>query len=109
MKKGDLLVSNKIVIEHIGQPIAPFIRTDNDFLFQPRLSPLLYLKFVSNWVALLVSYLACIWSQMGHICYNSFDFRNIKPMFESFKKTDGSIISYSKSSEIECETQCITE
>ena len=24
MKKGNLLVSNKIVIEHIGQPIVPF-------------------------------------------------------------------------------------
>ena len=53
MKKGNLLVSNKIVIDYIGQPIAPFIKTDNDLLLWPKLSPLLYLKFISNWVALL--------------------------------------------------------
>ena len=49
MKKGNLLVSNKIVMERIGQPIVPFIKTDNDLLLQPKLSPLLYLKFISNW------------------------------------------------------------
>lgn len=64
MKKGNLLVSNKIVIEHIGQPIAPVIKTDSDLLLQPRLSTLLYLKFISIWVALLIYYLACIWSQL---------------------------------------------
>ena len=58
MRKGNLLVRSKIVMEHIGQPIAPFIKTDNDLLLQPELSLLLYLKFVSTWVALLVSYLA---------------------------------------------------
>ena len=47
MKKGNLLVSSKIVMEHIGQPIAPFIKTDNDLLLQPKLSLLLYLKFIS--------------------------------------------------------------
>ena len=41
MKKGNLLVSNKIVMEHIGQPIVPFIKTDSDLLLQPKLSPLL--------------------------------------------------------------------
>jgi hypothetical protein len=30
MKKGNLLVSNKNIIEHIGQPIAPSIKTDSD-------------------------------------------------------------------------------
>ena len=32
MKKGYLLVSNKVVIEYIGQPIAPFIKDDSDLL-----------------------------------------------------------------------------
>ena len=67
MKKGNLLVSNKIVIEHIGQPIVPFIKTDSDLLLQPKLSPLLYQNFISNWVALLVSYLACTWSQLRRV------------------------------------------
>ena len=47
MKKGNLLVSNKVVIEHIGQPITPFIKTDSDLLLQRKLSPLLYVKFIS--------------------------------------------------------------
>ena len=55
MKKGNLLVSTKVVIAHISQSIAPFIKTDSDLLLQPRLSLLLYLKFISNWVALLIS------------------------------------------------------
>ena len=38
MKKGNLLVSNKIVMEHIGQPIAPFIKIVTDLLLQPKLS-----------------------------------------------------------------------
>ena len=58
MKKGNLLASNKVVIEHIGQPITPFIKTGSDLLLQPKLSPLLYLKFISIWVALLISSLA---------------------------------------------------
>ena len=68
MRKGNLLVSSKIVIEHIGQPIAPFIKTDNDLLLWTKLSPLLYLKFISSWVALLVSYLAYTWTQLKHVC-----------------------------------------
>ena len=99
MKKGNLLVNNKIVIEHIGQPIAPFIKTDSDLLLYPRFSPLLYLKFISNWVALLISYLACTWSQLRHVCSNYFRFRNLKPRVNSFEKTDASIISYPITSE----------
>ena len=53
MKKGNLFVSNQIVTKHIGQHIAPFRKTDCEKLLQPRLSPLLYLKFISNWVAFL--------------------------------------------------------
>ena len=109
MKKGNLLVSNKIVIEHIGQPIAPFVRTDNDLLPQSKHFPLSCLKFIYTWVALLISYWACTWSQLRHVCSNYFRFRNLKPRLESFERTDGSIISYSKTSEIECETQCIAE
>ena len=86
MKKGNLLVSNKIVMEHIGQPMAPFIETNNDLLLQPKLSPLLYLKFISNWVALLIYYLACIWSPLIHVCSNHFRFRNLKPRLKSSEK-----------------------
>src|ERR1041385_1430324 len=62
-----------------------------------------------TWLTLFISYLACIWSRLRHIFYYSFDFRNIKPRFEFSEKTDGSIISYSKSSEMGCETQCIAK
>ena len=48
MKKGNLLVSNKLVMKHIGQHITPFRKTDSKKLLQPRLSPLLCLKFISN-------------------------------------------------------------
>ena len=58
MKKGNLFVNNKIIAKYISQHIVPFIETDNDLLLQPKLSPLLYLKLISEWVALLVSYLA---------------------------------------------------
>ena len=109
MKKGNLLVSNKIVIKHIGQPIVPFIKTDSDLLLQPKFFPLLYFEFISNWVALLALYLACTWSQLRHMCSNYFHFRNLKPRLNSIEKTNASIISYSKSSEIECKTQCIAE
>ena len=109
MKKGNLLASNKVVIEHIGQPITPFIKTDSDLLLQPKLSLLLYLKFISIWVALLISYLACTWYQLRHVCSNYFRFRNLKPRLNSVEKTDASIISYPKTSEIECKTQCIAE
>ena len=99
--KGNLLVSNKIVTKYIGQPIVPFIKTDSDLLLQPKASPLLYLKLISKWVALLVSYLACTWSQLRHVCSNYFRFRNLKPRVNSFEKTDASIISYPISSEKE--------
>ena len=94
MKKGNLLVSNKVVIEHIGQPITPFIKTDSDLLLQPRLSLLLYLKFMSNWVALLIYYLACIWSPLRHVCSNYFSFRNLKPRLNYFEKIDAIMIYY---------------
>ena len=70
---------------------------------------MLYLKFISIWVALLISYLACTWSQLRHVCSNYFRFRNLKPRLNSVEKTDASIISYPKTSEIECKTQCIAE
>ena len=85
MKKGNLLVSNKIVTKHIGQYIVPFKETDSDLLLQPKLFPLLYLKFISNWVALLASYLAYAWSQLRHVCSNYFDFRSLKLRLNSFE------------------------
>ena len=98
MKKGNLFVSNKIVAKHIGQHIVPFIKTDCDLLLQPKFSPLLYQKFIYNWVALLVSYLAYTWSQLRHMCSNYFHFRILKSRLNSIEKTDASIISYPKTS-----------
>ena len=109
MKKGNLFVSNKIVTEHIGQPIAPFIKTDTDLLLQSMLSSFLYLKFVSTWVALLVSYLAYSWSQLRHACSNYFCFRNRKPRLDSFQRTNASIISYPMTSVKECKIKIIAE
>ena len=86
MKKGNLLVSNKLVMEHIGQHIAPFIKTDNYLLLQPKLFPLLSLKFISSWVALLISYLAYTWSQLRHVCSKYLCFRNLKPRLNSIEK-----------------------
>ena len=109
MRKGNLLVSSKIVMEHIGQTIAPFIKTDNDLLLQPKLFPLLSLKCISSWVALLISYLAYTWSQLRHVCSKYLHFRNLKPRLKSSEQTDASIVSYPKTSEIECKTQCVAE
>ena len=109
MKKGNLLVSNKIVTKHIGQYIVPFKETDSDLLLQSKLFPLLYLKFISNWVALLASYLAYAWSQLRRVCSNYFDFRNLKPRLKSFGKTDASIVSYLMTSKKVCEREFIAE
>ena len=109
MTKGNLLVSNKTVIEHIGQSIVPFIKADSDLLLQPKFSPLLYQNFISNWVALFASYLAYTWSQLRHVYSNYFRFRNLKPRSNSFEKIDANIISYPNTSEIGCKTQCIAE
>ena len=96
-------------MEHIGQTIAPFIKTDNDLLLWPKLSPLLYLKFISSWVALLISYLACTLSQLRHVCSKYFCIRSLQPRLISFEKSDANIISYPKTPEIEWKTQCISE
>ena len=46
---------------------------------------------------------------MRHVCSNYFRFRNLKPRFNSFEKTDAIMISYQKTSDIECKTHCIAE
>ena len=109
MKKGNLFVSNQIVTKHIGQHIAPFRKTDSEKLLQPRPSPLLYQKLISNWVALLISYLAYTWSQLRNVCSNYFCFRNIKPRLDSFQKIDATIISYLMTSVKECKIKIIAE
>ena len=109
MKKGNLFVSNKIVAKHIGQHIVPFIKTDCDLLLQPKFSPLLYQKFIYNWVALLVSYLAYTWSQLRHMCSKYFHFKILKPRLNSIDKTDASIISYPKTSVKECKIKFIAK
>ena len=100
--KGNLFVSDKIGTQTIGQHITQFRETDSNKLLQLNLSPLFHLKFVSTWVALLISYLAYIWSQVRHVCYNYFGFRNLKPRLKSFYNVDAGIITYSKTSEKEC-------
>ena len=78
-------------------------------LSQSRLFPFYRLSFIFIWTSLIISYLANIWSEMRHAFCNTFDFRNMKPRYESVEETDGVIIPYSKTSEIECETQRIAE
>ena len=68
--KGNLFASTKFDTEIIGQHIIPFRVTDNNKLLQLKLYPLFHLNFVSTWVALLISYLAYIWSQVRHVCSN---------------------------------------
>lgn len=104
-----LFVSNKMVTKHIGQHVVPFRETDIDKLLQPKLSILFHLNFISTWVALLTSYLAYIWSQVRHVCYNYFGFRNLRPRLVSCEKADDSITTYSNTSEKECESQHIAE
>ena len=78
-------------------------------LSQSRLLPSYMLSFIFIRATSIISYLANIWSQMRHMFCNTFDFRNMKPRYESVEETDGVIIPYSKPSEVECETQCIAE
>ena len=87
----------------------PFIKTDSDLLLQPKLIPLSHVKSISKWIALLVSYLAYIWSQLRHVYSKYFCFRKIKSRLESFEKTDASIISYPMTSERECKRKFIAE
>ena len=103
------MLAVKILWNNIGQPIAPFIKTDNDLLLPPKLSVFLCLKFISSWVALLILYLACTWSQLRHVCSKYFRFRNLKPRLKSFGKTDASIVSYLRTLENECEREFIAE
>lgn len=69
----------------------------------------LCLKFISSWVALLILYLACTWSQLRHVCSKYLRVRNLKPRLKSFGKTDASIVSYLRTSENECEREFIAE
>ena len=50
-----------------------------------------------------------IWSQVRHMCFNYFDFRNLKPSLLSCKKTDDSVIVYSNTSDKKCVRQHIAE
>ena len=61
------------------------------------------------WVALLISYLANIWSRVRHVCSNYFDFRKIKPRLESIEDADASMTIYSKASENCYKDQSIAE
>ena len=96
--KGNLLASNKIDTEIIGQHTIIFREADSNKLLQLKLYPLFHLNFISTWIALLISYLAYIRSKMRHVCSNYFGSRNIKPRLESFEKVDASMMAYSKAS-----------
>ena len=109
IERSNLVVANKILTKHIGEHIVPFRETDNNKLLQSKFSPVFHMHVISTWVALLVSHLAYIWSLVRHACFNCFDFRNIKPSLEFCKRADASISVYSKTSEKECEEQCMAE
>ena len=68
--KSKLFVSDKIATKAIGYHVIQFRETDSSKLLQQKLSPLFHLKFVFTWVALLISYLVNIWSQVRHVCSN---------------------------------------
>ena len=107
--KGNLFVSDKISTKTIGLHITQFRETDSNKLLQQKLSPLFHLKSIYTWVALLILYLANIWSQVRHVCSNYFDLRKIKPSLESIEEADASMIAYPKASEKHCERQSIVE
>ena len=88
IRKSNLFVSNMIIPKHIGHHVVPFRETNGDRLLQPKISQLFHLNCISTWVTLLISYLAYIWSQVIHLCYNYFDFTNLKPRSKSFDNAD---------------------
>ena len=93
----------------IGQHITQFRETDSNKLVQQKIYPLFHLISIYTWAALLILYLANIWSQVRHICSNYFGFRNIKPSLEYFEKADASIMAYPRTSDKKCKSQNITE
>ena len=107
--KGNLFASDKTNTEIIGQHIVSFRETDSNKLLQLKLSPLFRLNSISTWVALLISYLAYIWSQVRHLCSNYFGFRNIMPRFKILEKADASIMAYLKASDKKYRSQNTTE
>jgi hypothetical protein len=66
IEKGDLLASNHIITEHIGQYIMPSRETDIANLFQLKFSPLIYSNFISTWVAFVLLCSIHTWSKMRH-------------------------------------------
>ena len=101
IEMSNLLVRNNLVTNHASQHILPLIEADSDNLSQPKLFPLCQFNFTIMRVALLVSYLANIWSQLRHIFCDYFGCRNIKPDSGSFQITD------SRASEREDRQRCI--
>jgi hypothetical protein len=105
MRRKLFVISDKIVANHINQRVVPLRETDSNKLVQPKLSTMFHINSIATWVALLISYLANIWSQVRHVSYNYFGFRNLKPRLLSCNKANANITTYSKSSEKECEKQ----
>jgi hypothetical protein len=97
--KGNLFVSNKNFTNHIGQRVVPLRETNSNKLLQSKLSMMFHINSISTCVALLISYLANIWSQVRHVCYNYFGFRNLKPRLVPYEKADASIKAYLSTSE----------
>ena len=107
--KSNLFVNDKIETKAISHHIAQFRETDSNKLLQQKLSPLFHLKSIYTWVALLISYLANIWSRVRHVCPNYFDFRKIKPSLEYIEEADASMMAYPKASEKHCENRSVAE
>src|SRR4051812_23811057 len=94
---------------HLARNQNPLRYTPSYNLSQSWLLPSYMLSFIFIRATSIIPYSANIWSQMRHMFFNTFDFKNMKPRYESVEETDGVIIPYSKPSEIECETQCVAE
>ena len=74
---------------HLARNQNPLRYTLSYNFSQSRLLPSYMLSFIFIRATSIISYLANIWSQMRHMFCNTFDFRNMKPRYESVEETDG--------------------
>ena len=55
IERSNLVVTNKILTEYIGQHIVPFRETDNNKFLQSKFSPIFYMHFIYTWIDLHIS------------------------------------------------------
>jgi hypothetical protein len=63
IEEGDLLISNQIIRRHIGQHVMPSREADNADLSNSKVFPLCYSNFISTWLAFMLLYSVCTWSE----------------------------------------------